>query len=454
MSTTIAICSVTVLQKSGRWRATTGVDVVIEDGRIVACAPKAHEAYPKAQLIDGGALLLTPGIVNAHCHSAEVLGRGRASQSSLQAWLDAAMPPIDTLGADDIALAVNLCAVDMLRSGVTAVIDHFRQMPTSLSATETAATAWNDTGLRCMVAMMVRDGVSVDGRVVDASHAGAPPTTTDIMNLCRAWIEGGSAQPRVVRALGPSAPVRCTEPLLASLGELSRETGAPIHMHIDETSDQAQVALKRFGASAIAVLDRLGVLGPATSLVHCVHVIPSDHESLARSGALAIHCPVANLRLGSGVSPVAAMHQNGVTMALATDGAASNDAQCMTEVIKIALLLSRLNGEPATWLSPDDVLDMAFKPGPRAFMRDANPLNGTISVGAPADIAAFELTDPLLTPANDLAAQIAFSGGALRARHVWVGGEQLLRDGEPTKIDRFALAAQASRRGGEQRLAP
>jgi 5-methylthioadenosine/S-adenosylhomocysteine deaminase len=148
------------------------------------------------------------------------------------------------------------------------------------------------------------------------------------------------------------------------------------------------------------------------------------------------------------------MHHSGVAIALATDGAASNDAQCMTEVIKIALLLSRLNGEPSTWLSPDDVLDMAFKPGPRVFMEDMDPLNGALTAGAPADIAAFDLTDPLLIPANDLAAQMTFSGGALRARHVWVGGEQLLRDGEPTKMDRFALAAQASRLLGERRPAP
>lgn len=454
MSAPLAICGATALQRRDRWRATPDLDVVMESGRIVACAPRARDAYPQAQRIDGRALLLTPGIVNAHCHSAEVLSRGRASQSALQAWLDAAMPPIDALCAEDLALAINLCAVDMLRSGVTAVIDHFRQMPTSLKATEVAATAWSDTSLRCMVAMMVRDGVSADGRVIDAGHAGAPPTTAEIINLCRTWIEGGTAQSKVVRALGPSAPVRCTEALLKSLGELSRETGAPIHMHVDETSDQAQAAQKRFGASAISALERLGVLGPATSLVHCVHLLQSDHGILARSGALAVHCPVANLRLGSGVSPAAAMHHNGVAMALATDGAASNDAQCMTEVIKTALLLSRLNGEPAAWLSPDDVLDMAFKPGPRAFLKDMDPLNGAISVGAPADIAAFDLTDPLLVPANDLAAQMTFSGGALRARHVWVGGEQLLRDGEPTKIDRFALAAQASRRLSEQRTAP
>jgi len=454
VNATLAICGATVLQRSDRWRATPGLDVVMEGGRIVACAPSAQEAYRQAQRIDGRALLLTPGLVNAHCHSAEVLSRGRASQSALQAWLDAAMPPIDALCTEDLALAINLCAVDMLRSGVTAVIDHFRQMPTSLTATEVAASAWSDTGLRCMVAMMVRDGVSADGRVVDANHAGAPPTTAEIMSMCRAWVEGRPAQQKVVRALGPSAPVRCTESLLKSLGELSRETGAPIHMHVDETLEQALLAQNRFGASAIAALERLGVLGPATSLVHCVHLLPSDHGILAGSGALAVHCPVANLRLGSGVSPVAAMHHSGVAIALATDGAASNDAQCMTEVIKIALLLSRLNGEPSTWLSPDDVLDMAFKPGPRVFMEDMDPLNGALTAGAPADIAAFDLTDPLLIPANDLAAQMTFSGGALRARHVWVGGEQLLRDGEPTKMDRFALAAQASRLLGERRPAP
>lgn len=446
-----AITGATVLQHEEAWAPAYNTDVVIADESIVAFGPGAAANYREADTTDGRNLLLTPGLVNAHCHSAEALARGRATDCGLDGWLPA-LADVDTLSQDDISLAVDLCAVEQLRSGVTSVVDHFRQLPATLNAGEAVSAAWEKSGLRAMVALMVRDRANPDGTAVGAAHSGPPPRSSDLLELANLWLNGASQTPGVVRGLGPSAVIRCTDELLAMLADLTTRHGVPFHVHVDETDGQAEQARKLFnGKSAVATLGALGALGPCTSLVHCVHISREDIEMLTETGTTAVHCPVANQRLGSGIAPVSAMQSSGVSVSLATDGAASNDAQSMTEVVKAALLMNRTVPSDEPWLTPRDVLDMAFRPGVRKFLGQDAAKSGTICVGAPADIAAFDLTDPTLMPANDLTAQFVLSGGSLRARHVWVRGSLLLSDGNPVGIDLHRLADRV--RARSQRLA-
>ncbi len=451
---TTAICNTVLLDRTssdgpGRWRAVDGIDIVLDGDIIAGLGTNAAADFPGARTIDGRRLLLTPGLVNAHCHSAETLARGRASSAGLNEWLTT-LADIEVLSGPDIALSISLCAAEQLRSGVTSVTDHFRQVPASLAAAEIAARSWEATGLRATVAMMVSNMPAG----ATASETGVCPPDAELIALSTNWLDAFGDTPRVIRALGPASPDRCTEPFLAALTELAMNRRAPLHAHLDGTAEQAARTRQQFeGRSGATVLSDIGALGPATSLVHCVHIDEEDAERIAASGATAVHCPVANLRLGSGVAPISRLRDLGARLALATDGAASNDAQSITEVVKSALLLSRLGSEPRSWLTTDDVLDMAFRPGPRRFLGEEDPFAGRLQPGAPADIAAFDLDDPLLVPANDLAAQFALSGGSLRARHVWVRGNRLLKDGVPVDLDPAALADAARARSHTQRAA-
>jgi len=441
-----AITNTSILVRRESWRVTSGVEVVIEGARIVACGPGAAATLTDVETLDGRRLLLTPGLVNAHTHSAEALNRGAATQDYLAGWLSVAMPRIDSLSEADIRLAIGLCVVELLRGGVTTVVDHFRQLPASLVAADAAYDAWGASGLSVVLALMVRDGVKSDGTLIDAGHVQSPPGADEVMALCERWLAHPSTRPNVVRALGPSAPARCSERFLRSVACLVAEHEAPLHMHVDETMDQAQQAKSIFGRSATQTLADAGALGPSTSLVHCVHVGAGDIALFAQSGTTVAHCPVANQRLGSGIAPVRDMLDSGVRVTLGTDGAASNDSQSLPEALKAALLLSR-NKEPRErWLAPDEALDMAFQPGARPHLGSANELNGRLEAGAPADIAAFDLDDPLLNPAACLPAQVVLSGGGLRARFVWAAGQMLLKDGATQTVDMAGLMDAASRR--------
>jgi 5-methylthioadenosine/S-adenosylhomocysteine deaminase len=443
---TFAITNTNVLVRRERWRVMSGVDMVIEGARIAACAPDAARDLANVETLDGRRLLLTPGLVNAHTHSGEALNRGAATQDYLAGWLSVAMPRIDCLSHDDIRLAVGLCVVELLRGGVTSVVDHFRQLPASLDAAETAYAAWGDSGLSVVLALMVRDGINKDGALIDAAHVRTPQGAEEVISLCERWLAQPSTRANVARALGPSAPARCSEAFLRSVASLARRHKAPVHMHVDETGEQAQQAISIFGRSATQTLADAGALGPSTSVVHCVHVGAGDIALLAKTGTTVAHCPVANQRLGSGIAPVRDMLDSGVRVTIGTDGAASNDSQSLPEALKAALFLSR-NKEPRErWLAPDEALDMAFQPGPRPQLGNLDELNGRLETGAPADIAAFDLDDPLLNPAAHLPAQLVLSGGGLRARFVWGGGKMLLKDGSPQTVDMAGLMSAAARR--------
>lgn len=427
---------------------TESMDAVIADGRIAALAPDAAKQFSHGVRIDGRGLLLLPGLVNAHTHSCETLRRGIEPGAALDHWIPAIWRSIDRLPRQDISIAVMLGAVEMLKRGVTAVLDHFRQVPMRLDAINAAAAAYKRSGLRATIAIMLRD---MEESGVPRAHGDLPSAKEQIL-LCAEALERhrsrakASKNPdaraeRVSFALGPSAPLRCSDDLLLSAAAVAASHGALLHMHVDETCDQSRRARQRYGKSAIRHLHELEMLGPQLSLAHAVWIDPADIELLAESDTVVVHNPVSNMRLGSGRAPVAAMRRAGVTVALGTDGAASNDGQDLLEAAKFAVMLSRtgISDSAEDWLQPRDALKMATAGGRAALGLPP----GDLTPGMPADLIAVELDSPALVPLNDVEAQLVLGGPAVQTRHVFVDGRWVVRDGVVTQVDETALYAEA-----------
>jgi len=226
--------------------------------------------------------------------------------------------------------------------------------------------------------------------------------------------------------------------MLEALAAMSADT--LIHTHVDETAEDAAEARVRFGRSSIMHLDRLGLLRPSTACAHVVHVTDEDIARLAVSGTVAVHNPVSNSRLGSGIARLPALLAAGVAVALGTDGAASNDAQDMWEVLKLAALLPRLSeSQPSSWPSAATLLDMATRQGQAASgLARSEPLAGLIAAGAPADLIVLD-DDPLVIQGDADPAASLVLGARPQPRHVIARGRVLLRDRVLTTIDEAAL---------------
>ena len=398
----------TLLPGDADWLPRPNCDLLVRDGRVVAAAPGL--AVPDGcEEVPAHHLLLLPAFINAHTHSPEALARGRAPMGRLDDWLAAQYAEgEDRLTDHRIRQAILLAAGEMVHGGAVQATDHFRQIPASVEAVAVAASAWAESGVRGRVAMMLRD--------LPSPGAPTPPDTEATLAAAHALLR--RCPPGAEIGLGPSAPQRCSDALLRGVAELAREYGCFVHLHLCETALDAERCRARFGTHPVVALAAFGLSGPNVEYAHCVHLVDAELDLMAEAGTLFVHNPMANLRLGSGIAPVARAAARGVRIGIGTDGAGSNDTQDMLEAAKLALLLPRAARSDAEWPTPEAILRMATG-------------GAGLRPGATADILAMNLGAPAFIHArpDEIAARLLLAARPRDITHVLGAGRFLMRDG-------------------------
>jgi 5-methylthioadenosine/S-adenosylhomocysteine deaminase len=396
------------------------VDVV--DGRITWVGPLA-EAPPLQGAVREVPGLLLPGLVNTHCHTPMLLLRGMGGDLPLMRWLHEVMWPAEgRLTASDVRTGMISGCVELLRTGTTtsvemyfftdAVIDAVHAVGSRVLLTPgvIAAPGWDRLG--SWEAM--RDGVS---RRID-----------------RDGLRFGPGE-RIELGYGPHAAYTLPAEALRSVAAHARERGALLHLHLAETVEE-DAALRAEHGSVPAMLDRLGVFGGRVLAAHGVHLSDEDIGLMAARGAAVAHCPGSNAKLAAGVARVAALRAAGVRVGLGTDGPASGDDLDLWTQARLAGLLARVTSGDAAALTAPTLLLLATRDGAAAIDRDDL---GALEPGRWADLVHVDLTDPaFVDPADDaqLLSNLVWAAGARQVRDVWVAGEQVLANGEPTRVDR------------------
>jgi 5-methylthioadenosine/S-adenosylhomocysteine deaminase len=240
--------------------------------------------------------------------------------------------------------------------------------------------------------------------------------------------------------LGPSAPHRCTDDLLETIGELGEQCDVNIHTHVDENLSQRLEANAHYGCSTVRHLSDLGLLGPRLSLAHVTWVDELDMDLLARTGTWVVHNPVSNLRLGSGIAPLTDLHNRNIGIALGTDGAASNDSQNLLEAMKLAAMLPALRErQPSTTPVAKDIAIMATRAGGGLLGGG----HGALSVGLRGDVIAMSLDDAPFRPLNDVYRQLVYAGARSKVKHAVIGGRHVVDEGKVTTFDEQQLYREA-----------
>jgi 5-methylthioadenosine/S-adenosylhomocysteine deaminase len=413
-------------------------DILIENGKISRIAPHGRIKSPAARRLDARGCLILPGLTNAHTHSPENLSAGLCDGLRLENWLSAVWARMDHLSPDEIYLAVCFGAAQMLKRGVTAVVDHFRQTPMSLEALDSARAAYNCTGMRVMIAVMLRDRVGKDGRLIGAPTGGRPVSVDECRDLWTEVAKRHKPESRVALGLGPSGPTRCTDKMLEVAVDLGCKHSLYLHTHVAETKSESVIAEELYHCRMVRHLDDLGFLGPRTSLAHCVWIDGEEIALISRSGAVVVHNPISNMALGSGIAPVPALLDAKAHVAVGTDGAASNGAQDIFESIKCAALLPRCGiSEADRWLTARQALGLATDGGRKIFGLGPS----VIAENAVADIAVFPSSDDALGEYLDPVQRLVY-GAQARARHVLVAGDPLVLDGKIVCFDESPLNAE------------
>jgi 5-methylthioadenosine/S-adenosylhomocysteine deaminase len=271
---------------------------------------------------------------------------------------------------------------------------------------------------------------------VDLGAAGEPPDAIveAVTALRERW--HGAAGGRITVGFGPLAPWRCSDEAMRRTVTLARRWGLPTHVHIAETQDEIDMLFERTGLRHVEWLHALDALGPDVHLVHSVWIDDAEIDLIARSGARAVHCPVSNMYLASGVAPVRKMLDQGVSVALATDGSGSENSQDMMETLKVAALLAKVSTGDANALLPLDVLRMATVAGARLFGRDDL---GQIAPGATADLTLVNLNNARCMPVHRPESALVFNASGPDVHTVIVDGRILLDAGRVVCLDEAAL---------------
>jgi 5-methylthioadenosine/S-adenosylhomocysteine deaminase len=393
--------------------------VLIQGDRIAAIMPQ-HEAdkrYRAKEVIDLPAHVVMPGLINTHGHAAMSLFRGMADDLPLMAWLNDHIWPAEGefVSESFIADGTQLAMAEMLRTGTTTFSDMY-------FFPETVAQLAHDAGMRAQVCFPLLDFPTPWGSGPD-----------EYLSKGRAFIEQWAGNAFISPAIGPHAPYTVSDDPLTRAVALSKDTGAPIQIHLHETEFEVADALEKTGARPTARMAELGLLGPNTQCVHMTQIDESDLALLEQSGAHVIHCPESNLKLASGFSPIQKMRDAGVNVAIGTDGAASNnDLDLFGELNTAAMLAKAVAGDAAA-LSSHEALAMATIAGARAIGRDKDL--GSLEAGKLADLIAVDLSDPFLQPVYDPASHLVYSRHGRQVSHSWIGGVPQVQDGELTRID-------------------
>mgnify|MGYP005793939749 FL=1 len=413
MSILIHNCTAVLMDQAGT--VLPGAYVAVEGTKIVSVgAVRPQGTFD--QEIDGKGNVLMPGFVNAHTHVPMTAMRGYGDGNNLQDWLNNYIFPVEARWDDR---AVRSCTAlglaEMIASGVTTIADMY--MHTDIIAQE-VASAGISANLCC-------GGVLFGDTFDPATHGDCVAQR----ELTEKWHNYNDGQIRIDASIHGEYTSR--KELWQWMADYARDHGLGMHVHISETKAEHEACLARHGKTPIQTLDEYGVWDGRAIAAHCVWTTPEDWAIMAEKGISAIHNPISNLKLGSGIAPVPAMKKAGVNVCLGTDGVSSNNCTDFFSDLKFAAILHNgANCDPLALL-PLDALKMATRDGGVALGRKT----GVIEAGYEADLILVDFSHLNLTPCHSVISNLAYAAHGSDVCMNMARGKVIYKDGDFLTID-------------------
>ncbi len=417
-------------------RELSGADILIRDG-VIADVGMGLTTVGETVLAQG--CLVTPGLVNTHHHLNQTLTRAvpAAQDALLFGWLQTLYPIWAKFTPEHMFVSAQIGLAELALSGCTLSSDHLYLFPNG-SRLEDTIHAAETVGLRFHP---TRGAMSIG-----ESAGGLPPDSlvereTAILEDCIRVIDAfHDPSPGSMCRVGvaPCSPFSVSRELMRDAALLARDKGVMMHTHLAENDEDIAYSLEKFGCRPGQYAQDLGWTGPDVWHAHCVKLDASEIALFAETGTGVSHCPCSNCRLGSGIAPVRAMRDAGVSVSIGVDGSASNDAGNLVAEARQAMLLQRVvNGSDA--MSVREALEIATRGGGNVLGRTDC---GRISPGCRADIAIWDVSGIEAAGSWDPAALLL--SGPTTVRDLFVEGRQVVRDGQITTFDLRAAVERQS----------
>jgi 5-methylthioadenosine/S-adenosylhomocysteine deaminase len=415
--------------------------VAIAGEKIVAVGPPGELDCAPRRTIDCAGSAVIPGLIDCHTHLFQSLTRGLGDGLALWPWLTRLMWPYAAqLTRDEAVAAATLGAVEAVRAGVTAVLDH-HYAPTDLDTTLAVADAVERVGLRGVVARGVFGPHSDAARRRGLPEALFRYSVEEELEITRACLAARDAGGRVAIWPGPINPTYVEPELTRALARMALEHGVGWHAHLSEARADEVRANGRMVPGA-EWLHAEQLLGDRVLLAHGVWLGDREIELLGETATGVVHNPVANQYLASGVMPLAALRRAGAVVGLGSDGPAGAQRQDLFEAMKAAVLLQRVTALDPRALRAEDALELATREGARLLGLPA----GSLAAGRLADVVVVDLTRPHTRPLHRVVPALVYSARASDVRLTIVGGEVVYEDGRCLRVDEDAVVREAEER--------
>jgi cytosine/adenosine deaminase-related metal-dependent hydrolase len=405
--------------------------VLIANGRVESVGgsipPEAVDS------IDLGGAVVTPGLVNTHHHLYQTLTRARAQEADLFTWLRELYPVWAGIEEESVYAAARTGLAELALSGCSTVFDHHYVFPKGTTGLiEAEVRAAHELGVRIVASRGSMDlGESDGGLPPDSLVEDLDTVLADTERLAALQDEDGWSQ----IAVAPCSPFSVTGRLMRESAELARRLGLKLHTHLAETIEEEAYCRELHGCRPVEYLSDLGWIESDVWCAHCVHLNGEDIAAFGRGGVGVAHCPTSNMRLGAGIARVPELAAAGIQVGLGVDGSASNERGDLLFEVKQALLVARARNGPAA-MTARDALRHGTRGGAAVLGRDDL---GSLEPGKRADVAVWRTDGLELGGAADLVAGVVLSAPH-RVDRLYVGGEEVVRDGQLVTADEAEIA--------------
>ena len=403
-------------------------DVFVQGDRIEAIGATPGSAELE---IDASGCLVLPGFVQTHVHLCQALFRNLADDLSLLDWLRQRIWPLEAAHDEEsLRASARLGIAELLLGGTTTILD----MGT-LHNEDVLFEEAERMGIRAVMGKAMMDARRAGNSYLQERLR---ESLRETERLIARW--HGAANDRLRYAVSPRFAVTASDELLHSAVELARERGTLFHTHAAENRDEVKLIRERSGRGNVEYLHDLGASGPDVCLAHCIWTSEAERRLLAETGTNVLHCPSANLKLGSGIAPVPEYLASGVRVTLGADGAPCNNNLSIFQEMRLAALIQKPRLGPEV-MDAETVVRMATIEGARAL--GLGDLVGSVEVGKKADVVVVRVDQVHQVPAASVYSQLVYASRASDVEAVLVDGQPLVLNGRLTNADEREIVRRA-----------
>lgn len=411
----------------------TDGNLLFEDDRILQAGTAPVDENTCDEVLDLTGKLILPGLVNTHVHTSQQLARGLADDVDLLTWLhDRIWPYESSMTEEDSYISTLFCAAEQIKAGVTAIAEPGGQFVSGM------AKAIEEAGIRAKLANSVMD--CGEGLPKAWQHS-----TEEELNRQEEDIQRfhGTADGRIEVWFGIRTIFNATDELMLRTKELADRYSVGIHMHVAEAKSEVEYVKERLGVQTVTHLKDLGFLGPNLLAAHTVWLTDGEVEMFREHGVKVSHNPASAMRV-LGFARVPRMLQEGICVAIGTDGAPTNNRMDMVDEMWVTSLIHKGWRLDPTVVKAQEILRMATANGAKALQDGL--LYGSLEPGKKADLIIINPDSVGMQPMHDPIANLVTSMHSTNVESTICNGKWLMRDRKILTFDEKALIQEAKLR--------